>query len=64
MPILVIFTSRLSFRLKGEMQYYHFRSTRSVFTDLEDCDDSNMQKETEDRTMKYFLQTDLLSVRK
>lgn len=49
---------------KGEMQYYHFRSTRSVFTDLEDCDDSNMQKETEDATMKYFLQTDLLSVRK
>ena len=26
------------------MQYYHFRSTRSVFTDLEDCDDSNKRR--------------------
>ena len=29
------------------MQYYHFRSKGSVFTDLEDCE------ETEDRTAYY-----------
>ena len=42
MPILVIFTSRLSFWSKGgnavlSLSLY----TQSVFTDLEDCDDSN-----------------------
>ena len=42
MPVLVIFTSRLSFWSKGgnavlSLSLY----TQSVFTDLEDCDDSN-----------------------
>ena len=46
------------------MQYYYFRSTRSVFTDLEDYVTMFKQKETENHTMKYFLQINLLPVRK
>ena len=45
MPVLVIFTSRLSFWSKGgnavlSLSLY----TQSVFTDLEDCDDSNKRR--------------------
>ena len=47
MPVLVIFTIGYHFGEKGKMQYYHFRSKGSVFTDLEDCE------ETEDRTAYY-----------
>ena len=45
MPVLVIFTSRLSFWSKGgnavlSLSLY----TQCVFTDLEDCDDSNKRR--------------------
>ena len=46
-PILVLFTIGYHFGEKGKMQYYHSRSKRSVFTDLEDCE------ETED-PMAYY----------